>query len=207
MDIILKYFPDLTEHQKEQFSRLPELYKHWNDQINVISRKDLDQLLERHVLHSLAIAKFYPFKAGTKILDVGCGGGFPSIPLAIMFPDVEFYAVDAIAKKIKVVNGVKEALGLTNIIAEQKRAEKVQGKFDFVVSRAVTRMNKFMPWVRNKVQKGAYNGFRNGYIFLKGGDLHEELSEVRNKFKSHDISSGFEEEFFETKKVLYTEVL
>ena len=203
MDILEKYFPDLSVDQKEKFSRLQLLYTEWNDKINVVSRKDIEELMTRHVLHSLAIAKFYQFKPGTKVLDVGTGGGFPGIPLAIMFPEVDFHLVDSIAKKIKVVNGVKDALGLENVLAEQKRAEKVKGEYDFIVSRAVTRLNRFVPWVRNKISKKSFNYMSNGMIFIKGGDLNEEMSEVKYKFQIHDISSIFDEKFFETKKVLY----
>jgi 16S rRNA (guanine527-N7)-methyltransferase len=200
---ISKHFPDLSDEQLNQFAQLQDLYKEWNDKINVVSRKDIDELMTRHVLHSLAIPLYYQFKPGTKILDVGTGGGFPGIPLAIMFPEVEFHLVDSIAKKIKVVNGVKNALGLKNVKAEQIRAENAVGPYDFIISRAVTRLNKFLPWVENHISKTSFNDMPNGMIFIKGGDLTEEIKEVKYKFKVHDISEKFKDEFFETKQILY----
>jgi 16S rRNA (guanine527-N7)-methyltransferase len=203
MDIILKYFPDLTEKQKDLFSQLQELYTIWNAQINVISRKDIDALYEKHVLHSLGIAKVYQFAAGSKVLDVGTGGGFPGIPLAIMFPEVQFHLVDSIGKKIKVVNEVSAALGLTNVTAQHERAENVKGTYDFVVSRAVTRMKPFIGWIHQKFEKRSINALDNGILYLKGGDLEEELSEAKRPYQEHLLSDFFEEEFFETKKVIY----
>ncbi len=202
MKEILKQFPDLTSLQVEQFSKLEELYKDWNSKINVISRKDIDELYTRHVLHSLAIAKVQPFNKGASILDVGTGGGFPGIPLAILLPDTDFYLIDVIAKKIKVVNEVSKAIGLQNIRAEQKRAELVKGKFDFIVSRAVTNMPDFVLWIQGKVKKENTHQLKNGILYLKGGDLSEELKPFP-KAKEYLISGFFENEFFETKKVVY----
>lgn len=202
MEIIQKYFEDLTAAQIEQFGQLEALYKEWNAQINVISRKDIDELYLRHVLHALAIAKVQPFVAGSRILDVGTGGGFPGIPLAILFPEVQFVLVDAIGKKIKVVQAVAESIGLTNVSAHHMRAEKVKGEFDFIVSRAVTNMPDFVKWVRKKVAKRQKHELKNGILYLKGGDLTEELKDfVRAKLFL--IPDYFEEEFFETKKVVH----
>lgn len=203
MDIILKYFPDLTERQREQFAALLPLYEEWNAQINVISRKDMEHFYEHHVLHSLAIAKVLQFKPMAEVLDVGTGGGFPGVPLAIMFPDARFTLIDSIGKKIKVVSDVIERIGLTNTKAMQIRAEQLDGEFDFVVSRAVTTLGEFVPWVKNKISKSQYNDMRNGILYLKGGDLKNELFPFRHKVKTWDISNFFEEEFFETKKVIY----
>ncbi|MFB1023378.1 MAG: 16S rRNA (guanine(527)-N(7))-methyltransferase RsmG [Vicingaceae bacterium] len=203
MEEITYYFPNLTALKLQQFTSLKGLYEEWNAQINVISRKDLDEFYIRHVLHSLALAKVLDFKPKTEILDVGCGGGFPSIPLAILFPEVAFVSVDSIGKKIKVVNAIAESLGLSNLKAEHKRAESVEGQFDFVVSRAVTRTANFLPWVKDKIKKKSINERPNGYLFLKGGDLKEELQEVRKKYTSFDIIDFFDNEFFETKKVIY----
>ena len=202
MDIILKYFPDLLEKQIKQFSQLQDLYNEWNSQINVISRKDMENLYLKHVLHSLAIAKVISFADGTKVLDVGTGGGFPGIPLAILFPNVEFLLVDSIGKKIKVVNEVANSIGLKNLRAEHKRAEQVNGQFDFVVSRAVTRMKVFQQWVRKRISTKQRNILFNGILYLKGGDLTEELKGIQN-VKLYNIPIFFEEEFFETKKVVY----
>jgi 16S rRNA (guanine527-N7)-methyltransferase len=202
-DIITKYFPNLSEDQIQKFSDLQALYEEWNAQINVISRKDLDELYVRHILHALGIAKVIQFKPGTTLLDVGTGGGFPGIPLAILFPECEFYLVDAIGKKIKVVQAVAEAIGLANLTAAHQRAEKVEGKFDFIISRAVTRTAGFIPWVRHKINKGSFNDLDNGFLFLKGGDLEEELNEVKSDYKVYNLSDFFEEEFFETKKVVH----
>jgi len=202
MEEILTYFPDLTEGQKEQFSRLGDLYAEWNAKINVISRKDIDELYTRHVLHSLGIAKVIQFAPGCSVLDVGTGGGFPGIPLAIMFPETKFYLVDVIAKKIKVVQGVAEALGLKNVRAAQKRAETINEEFDFIVSRAVTNMPDFVKWVRGKVKKAQNHELPNGVLYLKGGDLTEELS-VFQKVTLFDLSDYFKDEFFETKKVVH----
>ena len=202
MDIILKYFPDLLEKQIKQFSQLQDLYNEWNSQINVISRKDMENLYLKHVLHSLAIAKVISFADGTKVLDVGTGGGFPGIPLAILFPNVEFLLVDSIGKKIKVVNEVANSIGLKNLRAEHKRAEQVNGQFDFVVSRAVTRMKVFQQWVRKRISTKQKNILFNGILYLKGGDLKEELKGIKN-VELYNIPDFFEEEFFETKKIVY----
>ena len=201
--LIQKYFTALTEEQIAQFDQLYELYSFWNAQINVISRKDIDELYERHILHSLGIAKFISFKAGTSILDVGTGGGFPGIPLAILFPEVQFHLVDSIGKKIKVVTEVAAALGLKNLRASHLRAEQVPDQYDFVVSRAVTRLIDFYPWVKGKFKKQSINAVPNGILYLKGGDLAEEVSESRLKAELYPLLAYFEEEFFETKYVVY----
>lgn len=203
MELILKYFPELTERQREQFAALLPLYEDWNAKINVISRKDMANFYQHHVLHSLAIAKVQPFKTQADILDVGTGGGFPGIPLAILFPHSNFYLVDSIGKKIKVVQNVAESLGLKNVRAEQIRAEQVQGDFDFIVSRAVTDLSQFTQWVRGKVSDIHYHHLRNGILYLKGGDLTQELFPFRKKVRTWDISDFFEEEYFQTKKVIY----
>jgi len=203
---ITNYFPDLTEKQKEQFALLAPLYKDWNAQINVISRKDIDELYTKHVLHSLAIAKIVNFKPKTTILDVGTGGGFPGIPLAILFPECEFVLVDSIGKKIKVVNEVINRLELTNVKAFHKRAEEVEEQFDFVVTRAVTRIKKFIPWVKGRLKPESFNETKNGVLFLKGGDLAEEITESNKKVELFPISDFFKEEFFETKVVAYIRV-
>jgi 16S rRNA (guanine527-N7)-methyltransferase len=202
-DLILSYFPELSSKQIEQFSKLQELYVHWNEQINVISRKDTDNFYERHVLHSLGIAKVIQFKKDTKIMDVGTGGGFPGIPLAILFPDCDFLLVDSIGKKIKVVNEVAHELGLKNVRGLHERAEKVDGTFDFVVSRAVTQMPEFITWVKKKVSKTSKNSIPNGILYLKGGDLSEEMKTVKQWNKEYKLKDFFEGEFFETKKVVY----
>ncbi len=202
MQEIIKYFPDLTEKQLEQFARLETLYTEWNAKINVISRKDIEELYTRHVLHSLGIAKVMAFKPGASVLDVGTGGGFPGIPLAILFPETNFYLIDVIAKKIKVVQEVAAALGLKNVRAEQKRAETVNNEFDFIVSRAVTNMPDFVKWVRGKVKKDQNHDLPNGILYLKGGDLTEEL-QVFQRVTIYDLSDYFEDEFFETKKVVH----
>ena len=203
MDIILKYFPELTERQKEQFAALLPLYEEWNAQINVISRKDMTHFYEHHVLHSLAIAKVLQFKPMCEVLDVGTGGGFPGVPLALMFPQARFTLIDSIGKKIKVVDDVIEKLGVTNARAQQIRAEQLDGEFDFVVSRAVTTLGEFVPWVKNKISKSQYHSMRNGILYLKGGDLKAELFPFRHKVKTWEISDFFSEEYFETKKVIY----
>lgn len=203
IDILLKHFPDLNARQREQFASLYPLYAHWNAQINVISRKDIDLLYERHVLHSLGIAKVISFAPNTRILDVGCGGGFPGIPLAILFPDVQFLLVDSIGKKIKVVNEVASALGLSNVRAEHKRAEEVKEQFEFVVSRAVTEFPAFYRWVQNKFSKKQFNSLPNGILYLKGGDLTEELKDFKKRVVLYDLHPWFKGEFFETKKVVY----
>jgi 16S rRNA (guanine527-N7)-methyltransferase len=203
MDLLLKYFPELTERQREQFAALLPLYEDWNSKITVISRTDMANFSEHHVLHSLAIAKVQPFKTQADILDVGTGGGFPGIPLAIMFPHSNFHLVDSIGKKIKVVQSVAESLGLKNVRAEQIRAEQVQGDFDFIVSRAVTDLSQFTQWVRGKVSDIQYHHLRNGILYLKGGDLAEELAPFKKKVRTWDISDFFEEAYFQTKKVIY----
>lgn len=203
LSIITSYFPDLTTTQKEQFGQLQSLYEHWNAQINVISRKDIELLYERHVLHSLGIAKVIQFKPNTSIMDVGCGGGFPGIPMAILFPDCSFYLVDSIGKKIKVVNEVATALGLKNVRAEHKRAEEVNEKFEFIISRAVTEFPAFYKWVHNKISKKQFNALPNGILYLKGGDLEEEFKDFKKRVVFYDLKDYFREEFFETKKVVY----
>ena len=202
MEAILKHFPNLTEVQKEQFQQLDSLYHDWNEKINVISRKDIDALYTKHVLHSLGIAKIQPLAPGTFVLDVGTGGGFPGIPLAILFPETRFYLIDVIAKKIKVVQAVADALGLKNVKAEQIRAENVKGDFDFIVSRAVTNMPDFVSWVKTKIKKQHKHELKNGILYLKGGDLTEELKDFP-KATLYDLADFFEDEFFETKKVVH----
>ena len=201
--LIQKYFKDLSKEQIAQFDQLYDLYAFWNAQINVISRKDIEELYERHILHSLGIAKFCRFKAGEKVLDVGTGGGFPGIPLAILFPETQFHLVDSIGKKIKVVVEVAAALGLTNVKASHLRAEQVTDKYDFVVSRAVTRLIDFYPWVKGKFNKDSKNAIANGILYLKGGELTEEIKESNLKAELYPLSAYFEEEFFETKYVVY----
>lgn len=203
MDRIIRYFPNLTERQREQFAALLPLYEEWNAQINVISRKDMENFYEHHVLHSLAIAKAMSFAPMTEVLDVGTGGGFPGVPLAVMFPDARFTLIDSIGKKIKVVNDVVERLGLKNTKAMQIRAEQLEGEYDFVVSRAVTTLGEFVPWVKKKISKTQYNPLRNGILYLKGGDLTNELFAFRHKVKTWDIGEWFDGEWFETKKVIY----
>ena len=205
MDILLIYFPDLTEDQISKFKQLGELYIEWNDKINVISRKDMEHLFERHILHGLAINKLITFAPQTKILDVGTGGGIPGIPLAILNPEADFHLVDSIGKKIMVVNTIIESLGLTNVTAEHKRAEQVDDHFDFVVCRGVTRLANFIPWVENKISKNHFHDLKNGIICLKGGDLKEELSEVKRKTTVFDLDDFFEEDFFETKKIVHVQ--
>jgi 16S rRNA (guanine527-N7)-methyltransferase len=205
-EIIQKYFPDLTPKQKEQFATLKDLYSFWNEQINVISRKDIEELYERHVLHSLGVAKVIQFEPDTKILDIGTGGGFPGIPLAILFPEVHFHLVDSIGKKIKVVDEIAKALGLENVKAEHQRAEKIKGEYDFIVSRAVTRLSNFMYWTKGKISKSQKNKLSNGILALKGGDLAEELAEVAKPMKSYPLSKYFKEEFFETKQVVHVKL-
>lgn len=204
MEFIDKYFGDtLTPRQREQFASLRELYADWNSKINVISRKDIDQLYLRHVLHSLAIARVCSFDEGARILDVGCGGGFPGIPLAIMFPEARFTLCDSVAKKITVVRGVADSLGLENVEALNARVESLPSGFDYVISRAVTDMSTFMGWVANKISRGKKGSLNNGILYLKGGDLAEELAVAARRFTLFDIAEMFDEEFFETKKVVY----
>jgi len=203
MDIMQKYFPDLTEEQNRQFFLLQSLYEEWNNKINVISRKDIDQLYERHVLHSLAIAKIIRFKDKTSILDVGTGGGFPGIPLAILFPECNFHLVDSIRKKIKVVQEISLTLNLKNITSEQIRAEKIKNQYDFIVSRAVTAFPAFYNWVRTKVKHESKNELKNGILYLKGGDLNDELKDFKSRIKAFEISKFYSEPFFETKKIIY----
>jgi 16S rRNA (guanine527-N7)-methyltransferase len=202
MEEIILQFPNLTPIQIEQFEKLQALYEDWNSKINVISRKDIDELYTRHILHSLGIAKIQHFEKGTYILDVGTGGGFPGIPLAILFPETRFYLIDVIAKKIKVVNEVAKALGLQNVKAEQIRAENVKGDFDFIISRAVTNMPDFVSWIKDKIKKQSKHELKNGILYLKGGDLTEELKDFP-KATEYNLSDYFKEEFFETKKVVH----
>ena len=202
MEFILKNFPDLTDVQINQFQQLEALYKDWNSKINVISRKDIDELYVKHVLHSLAIAKIQKFEPETYVLDVGTGGGFPGIPLAILFPETRFYLIDVILKKINVVKAVAEALELKNVKAEQMRAENVKGDFDFIVSRAVTNMPDFVSWIKDKIKRHQKHELKNGILYLKGGDLTEELAAFPNA-KEYNIAEFFENEFFETKKVVH----
>lgn len=202
MEEIIKQFPNLTENQIQQFQKLEALYQDWNAKINVISRKDIDALYTKHVLHSLAIAKIQPFEPGTYILDVGTGGGFPGIPLAILFPETRFYLIDVILKKINVVKAVAEALALKNVKAEQMRAENVKGDYDFIISRAVTNMPDFVSWIKYKIKKQNKHQLPNGILYLKGGDLTEELKDFP-KANEYNISEFFKDEFFETKKVVH----
>lgn len=204
--LISDYFPDLTGQQKSQFEALYPLYSEWNSKINVISRKDIDSLYLHHVLHSLGIAKFISFKPGERILDVGTGGGFPGLPLAILFPETNFHLVDSIGKKIKVVNEVATAIGLGNLQATHSRAEEVSGKFNFVVSRAVTQLKDFYPWVQNKFEKVSINAIPNGILYLKGGDLTAEIKESRLEAEVYPLSDYFGESFFETKSLVYIQV-
>ena len=207
---ILHHYFDLTSRQHQQFDALREIYSYWNARINVISRKDMENLYERHILHSLGITKVIQFRDNTSIMDVGTGGGFPGIPLAIMFPSCNFLLIDSIGKKITVVNAVAEKLGLTNVKAIQSRAENIKGKFDFVVSRAVTTLPDFFSWVKDKIKANGFNELPNGILYLKGGDVEKELTQLRNDNPEIEITSKifelrnfFKEEFFETKKVVY----
>jgi 16S rRNA (guanine527-N7)-methyltransferase len=204
VDIIFHYFPDVSATQRQQFSKLYDLYREWNEKINVISRKDIDNLYVNHVLHSLGIAKVIAFKPGARILDVGTGGGFPGIPLAILFPETKFHLVDSIGKKITVVKNVADGLGLKNVVGEQIRAEQIKGEYDFIISRAVTRIKEFYGWVNKKVKKKSiHKDLDNGILYLKGGDLEEEFNELKHPYQIIDLSTYFTEEFFETKKVVY----
>jgi len=206
VDVIYSYFPVLSDKQRDQFTELGKLYPYWNAQINVISRKDISSLYLHHVLHSLGIAKLVNFTAGTQIVDVGTGGGFPGIPLAILFPEVHFHLVDSIGKKIKVVREVAAGIGLENVEAFHLRAEQLDGKYDFVVSRAVTRLAEFYPWVANKLLKKDRNAIPNGILYLKGGDLRDEINEARLKAEIYPLSEYFKEKFFETKHLVYIPV-
>jgi 16S rRNA (guanine527-N7)-methyltransferase len=199
--LLLKYFPDLTEKQIEQFGKLEDLYHEWNEKINVISRKDMESLYEKHILHSLGVAKVMEFAPRTKVLDIGTGGGFPGIPLAILFPETEFTLIDSIGKKITVVKAVAEGVGLQNVNAIHGRAEKLKEKFHFVVSRAVTQMPEFLKWLKGKFEKEQFNPKHNGILYLKGGDLAEELAGL--KCEIFNLKNYFDEEFFDTKKVVY----
>ncbi len=201
--IIYHYFNQLTEKQKNQIEKLFKVYSYWNAQINVISRKDLDEFYERHVLHSLGIAKVINFSPSSNILDIGTGGGFPGIPLAILFPDCKFTLVDSIGKKIKVVQEVAEELGLSNVTAIKSRAEDIDEKFDFIVSRAVTEMPKFLTWTKDKISTKQKNELKNGILYLKGGDLTEEMKGIKKEIKYYELKNMFNEEFFDTKKVVY----
>ena len=203
-DLVFKYFPGLSETQKQQFIQLGELYNYWNQQINVISRKDMENFYLHHVLHSLSIAKVIEFKAYTEIMDAGTGGGFPGIPLAIMFPEVKFYLVDSIGKKIKVVKEVAQSLGLKNVEAEQLRMEQVDKTFDFIISRAVTALPDFLKWTSYKFHNKSFNRIPNGILYIKGGEIQKELNEIKKfKKKIYNTSDYFEDEFFETKKVIH----
>ena len=204
MERLLNYFPELSDRQRERFAALGALYADWNTKINVVSRKDIDQLYLRHVLHSLAIARVCRFAPGARVLDVGCGGGFPSVPLAILFPEARFTAVDSIRKKITVVEGVCTALGLENLEPRCQRAETLGERFDYVVSRAVTAMPEFVRWVWPRIEPGQCGTLPNGILYLKGGDLTEELAATRRSWKRYAIADFFEEDFFETKQVVYT---
>jgi 16S rRNA (guanine527-N7)-methyltransferase len=207
MTLLSSYFPDLSPEQIRQFEALEGLYQTWNAQINVISRKDTDHFYERHVLHSLAIAKIVQFLPGSKVLDIGTGGGFPGIPLAILFPEVQFHLVDSIGKKIKVVQEVATSLGLQNVQASHARAETIKDRYDFIVSRAVTQMPVFLTWVKGKSAKKNLHNLKNGVLYLKGGDLSEELAGLRYPVKEFPISEFYKEEFFETKKVVYVQLV
>ena len=206
-NIISTYFKDLTNIQKKQFSAISELYGFWNTQINVVSRKNMCDFNERHVLHSLGIAKIMNFEDGTKVLDVGTGGGFPGVPLAILFPKVEFFLVDSIGKKIKVVRAVAKELGLKNVKTAHERAENINDKFDFVVSRAVTRMPAFLNLIKDKFYYDCNNTLANGVLYLKGGDLTEEMSQVKYHYNLFNLSDYFSQDFFETKKVVYVQMV
>jgi 16S rRNA (guanine527-N7)-methyltransferase len=201
--VIFNYFPQLPDRQKSQFAQLGELYADWNNKINLVSRKDIENLYVNHVLHSLGIAKVMEFKSGASVLDVGTGGGFPGIPLAILFPEANFHLVDSIGKKITVVQAVADAIGLSNVKAEQIRAEQIKAKYDFVVSRAVTRMDEFYGWVNTKIKTESIHPLDNGILYLKGGDLDQEMNELKKRYSLYDLTEYFGEDFFVTKKVVY----
>lgn len=203
VELIQQHFSKITETQLKQFGQLQSLYSEWNERINVISRKDIEQLYERHVLHSLSIAKVMEFRPGTTVLDIGTGGGFPGIPLAILFPEAKFHLVDSIGKKIKVVNEVAQAIGLTNVTTAHIRAEQIKDTYHFVISRAVTNLSDFVPWTYRKFKKANICALPNGILYLKGGDLTEELAPFKKKAVVYSLSDYFEGEFFETKKVVY----
>ena len=205
-DIIIKYFPHLTDKQISQFESLGPLYKEWNGKINVISRKDIENLYINHILHSLGIAKIVSFLPAAEILDVGTGGGFPGIPLAILFPESKFTLVDSIGKKITVVVEVCRGAGITNVTAQQIRAEELKHKYDFIVSRAVTRMSEFYGWVRNKVKEKSRHSLDNGILYLKGGEVEQEMDELKKPYSLYELQTFFQEEFFATKKVVYVPV-
>jgi 16S rRNA (guanine527-N7)-methyltransferase len=203
MKLILKYFPEITSLQIRQFNLLPGLYNDWNSKINVISRKDIDYLEERHILHALSIAKIFKPLKGTTFIDVGTGGGFPGIPLAIMFPDSNFHLVDSIGKKILVVQDIIDKLGLTNVKAEKLRVEELNTKYDFIISRAVTELPVFYKWTKNMINKNGHNNISNGIIYLKGGDIENEIKFLKSKTRIFDISDFFSEPFYQTKKIIH----
>ncbi len=205
-DIIFKYFPDLSETQRRQFTMLDELYADWNSKINVISRKDIDNLYERHVLHSLAIAKILSFRPGTRVMDLGCGGGFPGIPLAVMFPETDFHLVDSIGKKVRVAQAVADAIGLTNVRSSHARGEEIKEKYDFVVTRAVMPLTSLMKCVRKNIDRPQHNSLPNGIIALKGGELDGEMAPMRKICTTWDLSQFFEEEYYLTKKAVHVGV-
>lgn len=205
MDILLKYFPDLTKEQEKQFAQLEPLYREWNEKINVISRKDIDALYEKHVLHSLVLTKIHPFRNDTKVLDIGTGGGFPGIPLAIYYPNVHFHLVDSVGKKMTVVNEVVQALGLKNVTAEQQRAENIKQRYHYILTRAVARVDKLLPWVRGKFVPEAIENYNYGLFCYKGGDLEEELKDIPQEYQVHNIKNFLKEDFFEAKKIVHIE--
>ena len=202
-ELVFKYFPELSDHQAGLINKLGPLYNSWNERINLISRKDIESLYERHILHSMAIARFIEFKAGSKILDVGTGGGFPGIPLAICFPDVEFTLLDSIGKKVKVVENIRQELNLKNVKTRCERAENLTEKFDFITARAVTKITPFYTWTKSKIISSFTNEMPNGILYLKGGDLTEELSTLKVPYKLIELKNYFKESFFETKKLIY----